>query len=204
MGRTDAIKEEGFNVGDCIRCPTCSRPLSMLEWLPPYRVELESWGKHYGDVADIGDVLIVSERFVDVFRHHELRGLESIEPVDLVKVVHRRVKPTEPAPRYFKATVVRSPTMIDQRASGYVWQDESKVCPECLFDTLKRYDRLVIKEETWNGDDIFFPRGGNGPITSDRFRTTFHEQGLVGAVFIPTAEDHYDFFPWESAAEPTR
>lgn len=200
----EALKEEGFSVGDCIRCPACNRPLSMLKWLPPYRIELESWGTQYGDVADIGDDLIVSARFVEVFQHHGLRGLESIEPVEVVKVVHRRGKPKEPLPGYFKASVVRSPTTIDQQASGYVWQDESKVCPECLFDTLKRYDRLVVKEETWNGDDIFFPRGGNGPIVSERFRTIFQEQGLVGAVFIPAVEDHFDSFPWETAAATER
>ncbi len=200
-GTTDATIEEGFNVGDCTRCSECNRPLSMLKWLPPYRVELESWGERFGDIADIGDELIVSDRFVEAFIQRGLRGLEGFEPIEIIRVVNRRGKPQEPLPRYFKATVVHSPTTVDQEASGYVWEDEAKVCPECLFDTLKRYERIVIKQETWNGDDIFFPRGGTGPIVSERFQAVFHEQGYVGAVFIPAEEFGYDYCPWETESD---
>ncbi len=197
-GRTDAIKEEGFNTSDCIRCPSCNRPLSMLRWLPPYRVELESWGKHYGDVAEVGDDLIVSDRFRAAFNAAGLQGLMSFEPVSIMKIVHRRSKPKEPLPSYFTAAVARSNTTIDQDASGYVWEDKSKVCSECLFGKLKRYRALLVKEETWTGEDIFFPRGGNGPIVSERFKKVFHENHLFGAVFIPVEEAGYDNFPWEA------
>jgi hypothetical protein len=135
---------------------------------------------------------------MQVFEDESLKGLLCFEAVEVTKVIHRRQKPIDPLPTYFKATVVRSPTTIDQEASGYEWKNKSNVCPECLFDTLKRYQRLVIKEDTWNGDDVFFPRGGNGPIVSHHFKKKFHEHGLTGAIFIPTERDHYDFFPWES------
>lgn len=201
FARIDSLKEEGFNVGDCVRCPSCNRPLSMLRWLPPYRIELETWGKHYGDVADISNEIIVSERFMQVFTDNGLKGLVDVEPVEIIKLVHRRGKPKEPLPKYFKATVVHSPTTIDQEASGYVWGDKSKICPECLFETLKRYRALIVKPETWNGDDIFYPRGGNGPLVSDRFKTAFLENSLKGAVFIPADSDEagYDSYPWEKA-----
>lgn len=199
-GRSDALKEDGNNTGEGVRCPTCNRPLSMLKWLPPFRVGLESWGKHYGDVAEIGDDLIVSERFMHVFTSSGLRGLLSFEPVTIIQVAHRRGKPKEPQPRYFKAAVERSRTTIDQEASEYVWEDKSKVCPECLFGKLKRYKGLIIKEETWTGDDVFFPRGGNGPIVSERFKNVFIENGLLGAVFIPVEKAGYDNFPWETQA----
>lgn len=160
LGRSTAIKEEGSNFGDCVECPSCHSPLSMLKWLPPYRIELESWGKHYGDVADIGDDLIVSGRFVEVFTNSGLKGLTGFEPIEVIKVIHRRGRPKEPLPRYFKANVVRSATTIDQEASGFVWADKSKVCPVCLFDDLKRYRCLIVKEESLTGDDVFFPHGG--------------------------------------------
>lgn len=197
-GGIDITKpRRGVNRGPAPTCPKCGGFLGMLTWLPPYRVELETWGTHYGDIARTGDDLIVSDRFVDAFKRNSLKGVVRIDAVDVVKVVHRRGKPKEPMPIYFKASVIRSNTTIDQKASGYVWKDESKVCPECLFDTLKRYERIVIDESTWNGDDIFYPRGGNGPIVSERFRQVFLEQGLVGADFIPANEHHYDFYPWE-------
>lgn len=195
-GGFDALPEEGFNTGEAPKCPRCGRFLGMLAWLPPYRMELITWGRRYGDIARTGDDLIVSDRFADVFLNHGLRGLPCIEPVEVVTLVHRRGKPIEPPPRYFKATVVRSATTIDQEASGYVWKDASKICPECLFDTLVRFDRLVVNEGTWTGDDIFFPRGGNGPIVSERFRATFEENGLIGAAFNPVEEETCDNTAW--------
>jgi len=200
-GRIDAIAEEGFNVGEAPCCARCGRFLGMLTWLPPYRLEIETWGRRYGDVARTGDDLIVSERFKEAFQNAGLIGIKNFEPVEVSKITHRRGKPSETMPRYFKATVVRSPTTVDQDASGCVWEDESKVCPECLFGKLKRYKRLVIKQETWNGEDVFFPRGGHGPIVSERFRSMFFDHELLGVVFIPSESEDagYDSFPWEAA-----
>lgn len=199
-GRSDAIQEAGFNVGDSFRCPKCNRPLSMREWLPPYRIELETWGKHYGDVVEIGRDMIVSEHFRQIFTGSSLKGLLCFEPVQVVKVVHRRGKPTNPPPKYYKAEVIRSQTTIDQDASGFVWADKKNICSECLFDTLKRYRCLIVNEESWSGEDVFYPRGGMGPLVSERFREVFVENGMMGAVFIPSdsPEAGYDSFPWES------
>ncbi len=199
-GRTDSLPEEGFNVGECSRCPVCNRPISMLKWLPPYRVELQSWGKHYGDIAEIGDNLVFSGRFLQAFTRSELKGLLCVEPVDVIKIVHRRGKPMEPLPHYFKAGVARSATTVDQQQSGYVWEDKTSVCPECLFGKLKRYKAIIVNEETWTGEDIFFPRGGHVPIVSERFKQVFAENGLFGAVFIPVEEAGYDSCPWEIRA----
>lgn len=201
-GRIDVMQVEGANYGPGPRCKHCELPLGSKTWLPPYQLELETWGEQYGDIRRSGNDLIASERFRDAFEQAGLQGLESFEPVEVVKVTHRRAKPQEPLPRYFKATIVHSPTTIDQQASGYVWEGDSEVCPECLIGSvLKRYQRLAIKPETWNGEDVFFPRGNNNPIVSERFHTLFCERGFVGAVFIPTEEDHVDHYPWETKAE---
>ena len=135
------------------------------------------------------------------FEKESLVGIIRFEPVEVIKIIHRRGKPKGEMPRYFKASVVRSRTTIDQKASGYEWEDESKVCPECLYDgTLKRYKRVVIDQKTWMGEDIFFPRGGRALIVSERFRSLFAEYDLIGAIFIPSESDEagYDSFPWET------
>jgi hypothetical protein len=201
-GRIDVMLEEGFHVGEAPRCPRCGRFLGMLTWLPPYRAQLATWGRKYGDVARTGDDLVVSMRFKAAFEKVGLKGIKMFEPVQVVAVKHRRGKPHESMAPYFKATIVRNSATVDQVASGYVWADGSKKCPECLFDTLKRNERIVIDQETWNGDDIFFPRGGHGPIVSERFRSMFHENKLLGAVFIPSEsrDAGYDSCPWEGTA----
>jgi hypothetical protein len=196
---TNAIKEEGHATGEALRCPECNRFLTMLKWLPPYRVELETWGRAYSDFADMGGrELIVSERFAHAFQQNGLKGLSAFHPVEVVKVIHRRGGLQEALPRYFQATVTLSPTTVDQQASGYVWADESKICPTCLRGKLKRYVRVVIKEETWNGDDIFFPRGGPALLVSERFKSLCEEHGFLGADFNSPDNESYDFYPWET------
>lgn len=192
------------NRGPAPTCPRCGRFLGMLTWLPPYRIEIEPWGRHWGDVAQMGNDLIVSERFRQAFVEESLKGIEKFDPVEVVKVNRRWGRPKEPMPRYFKGSVVFSPTAIDQVASGYEWEDESRVCPECQFDPLadlRRRKRLVVKQETWNGDDVFFPRGCTRVMVSERFRSMFQDHKLLGAIFIPSESEDagYDLFPWETA-----
>jgi hypothetical protein len=197
LAGTNALKEEGFATGEALRCPNCNRFLTMLRWLPPYRVKLETWGKEYGDFADVGDEMIVSERFAQAFRATGLKGLSVFEAIEVLRVVHHRGPPRQPLPRYFKATVTLSSTTVDQRASGYVWTDESKVCPVCLFDELKFLRRIVIKQDTWNGDDIFFPRGGTRLMVSERFKSFCEKHGLSGAAFDPPDQER-SYYDWET------
>ncbi|NMC34789.1 MAG: hypothetical protein GYA36_20390 [Veillonellaceae bacterium] len=204
-GRVDFSEAGNPNRGPAPTCPRCGRFLGMLTWLPPYRVEIKPWGRHWGDVARMGNDLIVSERFRKAFVEESLKGIEKFDPVEVVKVDRRWGKPKEPMPRYFKATVARNSATIDYNASGYEWRDESQICPECIYGSLnpnlKRYKRLVVKQETWNGDDVFFPRGAARVMVSERFRSMFHDHKLLGAVFIPSESEDagYDLFPWETA-----
>ena len=192
-GRIDVLKEaNGVNRGSAPSCPSCGRFLGLLSWLPPFRIELETWGRHYGDIARTGDDLIVSERLMNAVSNSRIQGLMNFAPVEVVKVINRRGKPKESLPRYFKATIARSSTTIDQDLSGYVWEDDSKICPECLFGKLKRHSSFIIKDDTWNGDDVFFPRGGNGIIVTERFKKVVEENGLTGARFIPVEEAGHD------------
>jgi hypothetical protein len=138
--------------------------------------------------------MIVSEQFVLAFQDCGLNGLSPFEPVEIVKVIDRGGRPNQPFPRYFTATVTLSPTTVDQQASGYVWADESKVCPACLFDRLKRFARIVIKEETWNGDDIFYPRGGTRLMVSERFKAFCERHAFLNVVFRSPDQESYDYF----------
>jgi hypothetical protein len=173
----------------------------MLTWLPPYQVELKPWGQRWGDVTRMGNDLVVSDRFKNAFAEASLKGIERLDPVEVVKVSGRWGVPKDAIPNYFKATINRNSATIDQSASEYEWEDKSKICKECLYDTLKRYKRLVVIPDSWNGDDVFFPRGGNGPIVSERFVSMFQRNELRGGHFIFSESDEagYDSFPWEIA-----
>lgn len=199
LGRIDIIEAEGTETGDFLKCPRCNYALTMRAWLPPHRAELETWGQHYGDVAQVSDELVVSERFVQLFLHNGLQGLSDFRPVQILKVIHRGPVLKETLPRYFKATIQHSATTVDQEASGYVWADRSAVCPLCLHGgDVKRYSRVVVDEKSWTGEDIFWPRGGPCIITSERFKNFCDKNAILGVAFGLPENESYDFYPWES------
>lgn len=221
---TPQDRDEGTNAtvanepgGDYPKCPLCGRALGMYEWVPPLRMELETWGKHYGDFIDpVGshDVLL-SERFVQLFQEHQLSGLTGFEPVEAIKVVHRRGKPKEERPQYFRARVVRSETTVDQEASGMQfapnmdeairqkgkqWGLSELKCPVCLnrHGQYVRRTGLIIKQETWTGEDIFRPRGDAEVVVSERFKEVCESGRIRNVRFIRAEECDHDLLPSES------
>jgi hypothetical protein len=197
-GGTDIIQADGTQTGDFPKCPTCGAPLGMREWLPPYRVDLETWGDEFGDVSAVSDVLVISERFLRIFREHGFHGLSDFKAVEVIHVRHHRRKPKAQPPRYFRASIHRSATTVDQVSSGYVWDDQSKVCPVCLRGgTLKRFVKVVIDGRTWDGDDIFWPRSGGQLLVTERLKAVCEEHEIRGAVFCQAETYGYDYYPWE-------
>jgi hypothetical protein len=190
LGGTSALLEAGFNVGDAPKCPKCGRFIGMLIWLPPFRVELETWGNEFGDIIDAGgNDLLVSHRFKRHYEAHHLKGLIGFEPVEIIKVKRHR-KSSAVLPEYFRASVIRSQTGIDQEASGFEWEDDQPLCPECLLKqasgTLRGYKGIIINSGSWTGEDIFYPRGSPVYfIVSRRFRDICVENQLKNVVFLP-------------------
>lgn len=192
----DIEKSEGTMRGDAPTCARCGAALGFLIWLPPYKIELKTWGKKYADIGRTGDDLVVSERFVEVFQCNALRGL-GFHPVEVVKLRHKRGKPDEGLPRYFQARVPQGATTVNQQASGYEWLEGEAICPNCLGPTPRRYARTILKPETWDGLDIFFPRGSSELIVTEQFKMAFESAGLRGAVFRNPEDVGYDSFPWD-------
>jgi hypothetical protein len=200
VGGTSARPEEGFNVGEAPRCPNCGRFIGSLEWLPPFRVEIETWGQGFGDIViSTGMNVLVSGRFRDIYERFELRGLSGFEPVEIVKV-SRHGKRRDDPPRYHRVSVIRSPTILDQKASGYEWSENHPVCPECLFPieaVIKRWSKVVIQTDTWQGEDIFIPRGGGDIITSSRFKEVCEKNNVTNVVFYQAETYGHDYYPLE-------
>src|SRR5262245_23837030 len=197
---TRALKAEGFNVGPAPRCPACDKFVGLLRWLPPFRVELDTWGKEFGDVMDTGDELLVSERFKEMYTKANLTGLLGFESVEVIKVKRHRKLIGEP-PRYFMAEVVRSETTVDVVASGKEWDGGEEECPIC-FDrkggTFLRQKRVVIKSGTWTGHDIFHARGGARFVASKRMKDICEATSIKNTVWIPAGEYEVDLYPSEA------
>jgi hypothetical protein len=202
LAGTDAMPEKGFKVGDAPKCPQCDRFIGPLEWLPPYRVEIETWGQVFGDIViTSGKDMIVSERFRDIYERIGLKGLSGFSPVGIVKITRHR-KLNSDAPAYFKANVIRSQATRDQEGSECEWSENGPMCPVCLFPAgglIKRWKKVAILPETWQGEDIFVPRGGGGIITSMRFKEVCEGNKIKNAILIPAENHAHDFYPWEKS-----
>lgn len=206
--RTDVLPEVGFKVGEAPRCPACGRFIGMLTWLPPYRVQLDSWGQQFGDVAfgASSEWFLVSDRFRTIYVESGLKGLSGFDPVEVMKITRHNKKLRGNPPQYFKVDVVRSQTTVDEAASGFEWSEGASICPVCLFPkegVIKRWKRVIIRPESWQGEDIFVPRGGGELVATIRFKELCEANEVKNVVFVAAENHGHDYYPWEKQTQPS-
>lgn len=191
----DADKLEPVNRGEGPDCPRCGGAIGMLEWLPPYRVELVLHGEELGDFLEpSGDDLLVSERFAQAFREEGLTGLEGFHPVEVVRVRRKRRGP-KPAhvPHYLAVTACFSRAAVDLAHSRIVYADDPPTCEECREATKNAIYGYTLEPGTWRGEDIFRPRGLYGCLTvSERFVRFVERHGFTNLKLTPTEQLVWD------------
>jgi len=182
------------NLGDVLRCPECGDGIGMLTWEPPYRAELEVYGKTCGDFVDgPGSGLLVSERFADGFKAEGLTGLSGFHPVEVVRVFRGCPGPKPgPPPPYLFVTASYGHAALDLERSRIVSPDVL-TCTWCRYRGADAIDGLALEPGTWNGDDVFRPRGLWGVLmVSERF-TRFAERHAMGHMtFVPIEKYVWD------------
>jgi hypothetical protein len=195
---TDFLHAEGTGRGEVPLCPQCGSPIGMIPSMPPIRVEIETWGKQFGDLAiGAGNEVLVGERFRDASVSSGLIGFPSFMPAEIVKIIARRGRVPASVPNYFLAIPGRSRALVDDRASEIGYGERWK-CEECRIGNIKRYKRVVLEPNTWSGEDVFVPRGLPGRIlTSQRFKDFCDRNAFTNCLLIPAERHHVDHFPWE-------
>ena len=199
---TDFLPAVGSKRGDAPRCPTCGNVVGMMPELPPVRVELETWGRRFGDLAfGVSNEVLVSERFKDAFILSGLTGFSRFTPVEIVKITARREKIPEQVPNYFITMPGGSRAAVDDRASDIDYE-RRWTCQECRIGYMKRLRRLVLESNTWSGEDVFIPRGLPGTIvTSERFKAFCDRHAFTNCLLVEADRHHFDHFPWENAPD---
>ena len=199
---TDFLPVLGSKRGDAPRCPKCGNAIGMMPELPPIRVELETWGKRYGDLAfGVGNELLVDERFKDAFLSSGLTGFSGFTPAQVTKVIARRGRVPTSIPDYFVAAPDRSRAAVADGASG-IGYERRWTCEECRIGHIKRLRTLVLESNTWSGEDVFIPRGLPGTIvTSERFKQFCDRHAFTNCLLVPAERYHFDHFPWERAPD---
>jgi hypothetical protein len=187
---TDFLAGAPHNVGEAPECPACNRAIGMREWLPPYRVEIDVWGKTFADIASgPGLDLLVSERFASLWCEEGLVGLEGFDPVEIVRVRRRRRTPDTP-PRYFRVSVVQSDTTVDPVQSGMRWESP-ELCEVCREDgLLNGWERIVLEGPA--RENVFMARGLPGTILADdRFHAFCETYDIKNARLIPGPDAYW-------------
>ncbi|MFE8605438.1 imm11 family protein [Archangium violaceum] len=189
FGRID----DDDNVDEAARCPRCGDFIGMLPWLPPYRVTLDLYGQELGDfMRGVGNSL-VSERFAEAFRSEGLRGLQDFHPVEVRRVRRQRRGP-KPAivPGYFLVTPVFGSAAVDE-ARSRLRRNSLITCDWCRLTGVDGIYGFALEQGSWNGDDVFIPRGLSGTmIVSERFADFVARHGFTNMTLTPTEEYKWD------------
>ncbi|MFL5346462.1 MAG: hypothetical protein ACJ8AT_16875 [Hyalangium sp.] len=174
---------------------------------PPYRTELELYGKDFGDfVESPGYDLLISERFAEAFRAEGLTGLLGFHPVELERVRKMRRGPMPTlVPRYFAVTACFGRGAVDE-ARSRIRRSKPITCLECRSAGVDSVHGFVLEPGTWQGEDVFRPRGKRGSIlVSERFAEFVQRHGLTNMKLTPTEQFTWDPLekgPPESAPVP--
>jgi hypothetical protein len=182
------------NRGPPLRCPQCGDSLGMLTWQPPYRVELELHGKDFGDlITGPGGDLLVTERFAEDFKAEGLMGLSGFHPVEVTRVRRKGRGPRPgPPPRYLFVTPAHGRPALDMERSR-LRISKPVECSWCRYAGIDAIDGLVMEEGSWEGEDVFRPRGLWGRIiVSERFMRFAERHAMSHMGMVPIEKYVWD------------
>jgi len=191
------------NRGEFQTCPVCGGPVSGLKWLPPHRIKLsnakpEKWGDF---VWGAGFPLLVSGRFKIIYEKEDLRGIASFSPpVEIVRVGNRKAGDfPDGTPEYHLIDVPWGGADQDDAASGVILSEPERVrCSYCRVggNQLKQ-DRIVIKEGSWDGSDIFKAIASPAQfMVSENFKQVSEDYSFKNIWLIPSENYAYDLHKW--------
>jgi hypothetical protein len=182
------------NLGDPPPCPKCGKTIGMLTWLPPYRAELELYGRGFGDFVEGHSYeVLVSERMAKAFRVEGLTGLLGFHLVEVVRVRRKSKGPKlSTAPRYFVAAPCLGRGAVDE-ARSHLRRDKPVTCSGCRSTGVDTIHGFTLESGTWQGEDVFRPRGLQGDIVvSERFAEFVKRHEFTNMKLIPTEEYVWD------------
>ena len=174
--------------GEPEKCPNCGRFVSLKKWEAPRKIELSN--SNYPDrLSDwIPEPLVVSQRFVDLYRKSDLIGISQFIKIDSILV--KNSKSNLCPPDYYVAMIdFTTNVSIDVQKSNIVGQKYGWSCPICnpLGTTVDSVNRLVLNTDEWNGTDVFRVYG-IGVVTSQKFADFIISNRLSNFNLVPVCE----------------
>jgi hypothetical protein len=189
---TDFLQADPDITSPAPRCEACGEPIGMRRWEPPFRVEIETWGSRFGDLAfGPGNAFLVAERFKVLWEREQLVGLHGFEPVEIAKVRHRRKRIKEAPPQYFSVWAGRSDVAVDQIRSGIQWVDPP-TCDVCRVGLMKGQERIALEGDP--KENVFIARGLPGEVLTDEHFKRFCEEHAITNCPLISAEQASHWF----------
>lgn len=186
----DASRMKPTDVGEGPKCPVCGRHVGMLQWLPPYHVEIIVHGRMPGDVVECSNnSRLVSDRFRLAWLAEGLRGIKEFSPLARLRVRPARLG-RQPF-TYFHIAPQRFGTRID-RAHSLIEFDRPITCDHCIDADADTVRGFAIDESSWTGEDLFMPWGRPSIVVTDRVRQLRDKYGLTNMNMTPVEEYLWD------------
>lgn len=176
-----------FNLADCPTiCPVCQRICCPRAWLPPFRALLTN--------SNCGDLILgtpfewlVSEKFKAVYYGSKLTGIDNFQPVDHLEI--KKEAHSSLSLHYFVARPRISFTVLDEAASGVIWEEPLPSCNKCRLGSRASIKRVVVNESSWDASDVFMATGFYGrKLVSERFVDAIEAAKLTNFVLVPAEE----------------
>jgi hypothetical protein len=182
-------------VEDCRKCPACGAFIGSLPWFPPYRAQVNAYGRDLGDVA-FGSKLLVSERFRQAWTEAGLKGIDAFQPLERLRV--RPARLGRKTVTYYYVDVFHFGTRVDLQRS-LIEYNKPYTCTTCFNEVGTTSVRgFKIDESSWTGEDIFKAWGRFGCIVvSERVKKLSEDYGLTNVTILPTEEEFWDpYYRW--------
>jgi hypothetical protein len=187
------------NRGQTEECPHCGGIVSGMEWLPPHKVKLssakpEKWGDF---LWGAGFKLIVSARFKEIYDREDISGISRFyPPIEIVRTGKLKTGVfTAPLPEYRLVHFPWGGANQDDIASQTEFNKPGGIT--CQYHrggvVVKKQKRIILEKGSWDGADIFIPRGS--PVmamVSEKFKLVAEEYELTNIWMIPAEKYGYD------------
>jgi len=171
-------------VGNAPKCPSCCRYIGFVPLIPPISGTLHCESGLVDLAGNIGVDVIISEQCLRIFEANLIRGINRCHRVEVTSIDGPAIIGN--SPQMFLGEIGRWSAEID-RAASVLRTSESVSCRDCGYAGLvEGWNGICIREESWNGDDLFIPKGVPGTIVvSARVRELCIEQGLAVSGLLP-------------------
>jgi hypothetical protein len=180
------------------QCPTCSRYIGPIEWLPPYDVVIKQ-PRTVGDfVSGVGGCdFLASSKLLSAIEESRLSGIAYKYPITVRKMGTTKTSIQRIPPTLTGIKFVHSKTRVNFDKMGVVWSkvpsdDSCKLCG--LNGTLKSWTSVAIDQKTWSGDDFFHAINFPGALFASARAAAMIVSGEFSNVrVVPCEQSSYSF-----------